>query len=262
MKNLVKKLLKFFTRLILKKYEPDVIGIAGSVGKRSLKKILVKVLRTKFNVRGNPDSHNNEFGLPLAVIGMDCPGKLYFGWFKVFGRALKLILKRDKNYPEVLVLEMLASKSGDLKHLTSMVPCKVGVVTSLDDAYLEHFKTLKKLSQELRLMISTSDKNSFAILNRDEEEIFAMSKKTDADILTFGFHSEADVRASDTTFKMNDNNEIVGIFFKISYLGSVVPIYLLDIKKKEDIYPALATIAVALVMGLNLVEISGVLKEV
>ncbi|MFZ2978802.1 MAG: Mur ligase family protein, partial [Candidatus Magasanikiibacteriota bacterium] len=254
--------LRFFTRLILKKYEPDVIGIAGSVGKRGLKKLVVKVLNTKFRVAGNPDAHNNEFGLPLAVIGVVDPGRSIFGWCKVFLKAVKLILRRDKKYPEVLVLEMLASKPGDLKHLTSMAPCKVGVVTSLNEAYLEYFKTLKKLGQELRLMISTLDKNSFAVLNRDEEDIFVMGNKTEADIFTFGFHPEADVRASDILFKKNEDDEVVGVYFKISYHGSMVPMYLFDAKKQEDVYPALAGIVIALVMGLNLVEISEVLKEV
>ena len=262
MKTIVKKFLRFFTRLILKKYEPDIIGIAGSVGKRGLKKLVVKVLSTKFRVVGNPDAHNNEFGLPLAVIGMVDPGRSVYGWCQIFLRAFKLILKRDKNYPEVLVLEMLASKPGDLKHLTSMAPCKVGVVTSLNEAYLEYFKTLKKLSQELRLMISTLDKNSFAILNRDEEDIFVMGNKTEADIFTFGFHVEADVRASDVLFKTGEAGETIGIYFKISYHGSMVPMYLFDAKRQEDVYPALAAIAIALVMGLNLVEITEILKEV
>jgi len=262
MRTLVKKLLKFFSRCILKKYQPDIIGITGSVGKTSVKDIAVKILSSKFRVVGNPEGHNNQFGLPLAIIGCTTPSRSFWGWCKVWGKALKLIFKRDKNYPEVLVLEMLASRSGDLEKLTNIAPCKIGVVTSLTDGYLDYFKTLKKLSQELRSMVSHLDKNNYAILNRDEEDIFAMSKKTDADVITFGFHPEAEVRASDLLEKFGDNGEKEGLYFKISYAGSVVPMYLAGAKKrKADVYPSLAAIAIALTMGLHLVEISEVLKS-
>jgi UDP-N-acetylmuramyl pentapeptide synthase len=54
---------------------------------------------------------------------------------------------------------------------------------------------------------------------------------------------------------------VEGLYFKIAYGGAVVPMYLSGIKKKSEIYPYLAAIAIALTMGLHLVEISEVLKE-
>lgn len=262
MKTLVKKFLRFLARLILKKYQPDIIGITGSVGKTSVKDIAVKILSTKFRVAGNFDSHNNEFGLPLSIIGLPTPGRSCLGWCRVCGRAIRLLFKKDKNYPEVLVLEMMAGKPGDLRYLTSIVECKIGVITSLSSSFLEYFKTQKKLSQELRVFISHLDKSNYAILNRDEEEIFNMGKKTEADVLTFGFHEDSDIRASDILLKTGETGETLGIYFKISFIGAMVPMYLSGAKKNEDIYPALAAIAIALTMGLNLVEISEVLKEI
>lgn len=262
MRAIVKKLLKLFSRAILRKYQPDVIGVTGSIGKTNVKDVAVKILSAKFRVLGNPNFHSNQYGLPLAIIGAITPCHSWWGWLKVFGRASRLLLKRDKNYPEVLVLEMLASRPGDLPYLTSIAPCKIAVVTSLHDAYLDYFKTLKKLSQELRFMVSHLDKNSFAILNHDEEEVWVMNKKTDADVLSYGFSSEAEVRASDILEKTTEDGGVGGLFFKVSYGGAVAPMYISNIKKKSDIYPYLAAIAIALTMGLHLVEISEVLKEV
>ena len=51
-------------------------------------------------------------------------------------------------------------------------------------------------------------------------------------------------------------------FFKVIYNGSIVPMYLSGIVGEHSIYRASAAIAIALVFGMNLVEISTVLKDI
>ena len=114
------------------------------------------------------------------------------------------------------------------------------------------------------MIVSHLKKTDYAILNRDDVEVFEMRKKTDADVITFGFHPEADVRTSDMSVKYSDDGRHwpEGVFFKVIYNGSIVPVYLPGIVGEHSIYRASAAIAIALVFGMNLVEISTVLKDI
>lgn len=264
MKIIVEKLLGWLAKMIVRKYRPEVVGVTGSLGKTSVKEIVVGILRHSFSVRGNHSSCNNELGVPLTIIGAKSPGKSFAGWFLVFCQAIKLLFCRDKNYPEILVLEMAANRPGDLEKLIKITPCHVGVVTTVSPAHLKFFKTVKKVSQEKRLIVSHLKKTDYAILNRDDAEVFEMSKKTDADVISFGFHPSADVRTSDVTTKFKDSEKQrpEGLFFKVIYQGNIVPMYLSGIIGEHSVYRASAAIAIALIFGMNLVEISNALRDV
>lgn len=264
MKYFVKKFIQFLSKRILHKHKPEVVGITGSVGKTSVKEIAVGVLARSFRVRGAASSYNNELGLPLTIIGEESPGRSVIGWLRVLGKGIGLAFKRDKNYPEVLVLEMAANQPGDIESLLNIAPCHVGVVTAVSPSHLKFFKTVKKVAQEKRLLISDLTRNDYAILNRDDAEVFEMRKKTDADVISFGFHPEADVRTSDMSVKFSEDGRHwpEGVFFKVIYNGSIVPMYLSGIIGEHSIYRASAAIAIALVFGMNLVEISTALKDI
>ena len=264
MKSVVEKILAILAKMILRRYKPEVVGITGSVGKTSVKEIAIEILSSNFRVRGNTLSYNNELGVPLTIIGEKSPGRSFFGWCYVFEKAIRLLLKRDEEYPEILVLEMAANQPGDIEKLLQITTCHIGLVTAVSPAHLKFFKTVKKVAQEKRLVVSHLKKTDYAILNRDDVEVFDMAKKTDAEVVTFGFHPEADVRTSDMSVRLSSDDKKwpEGIYFKVIYKGSIVPMYLPGIIGEHSVYRASAAIAIALVFGMNLVEISTALKNV
>lgn len=148
MKKIIMKLLAILARMIIKKYNPKVIAVTGSVGKTSSKEMIADVLANKFRVRSSIKNYNNEFGLPLTIIGLESPGKNILAWFKVLWRAKKLILFKDKNYPDVLVLEMGVDREGDMDYLLSIVRPDIGVVTNISHSHLEYFGSLEKIKKE------------------------------------------------------------------------------------------------------------------
>lgn len=260
MRYIIEHLLRFLSRRIIKKYDPDIVGITGSTGKTRVKDMVVRILQGRFRVVGSTESCGARLGLPLAIIGRK--PAVFFGWISVIARALKLCLTKNEDYPDVFVFEMSATKPGDLKYLTDIAPCQVGVVISAMTVDSALNKTVRKIVQENRWMVSQLPKTGFAVLNRDEDEVFQMAKKTEADVITFGFHSEADVRASDVGLKAGlENPDCSSVIFKVTYKGGVVPFHLPVVQKEQDIYYALAATAVALIFGMNLVEISRILKE-
>ena len=142
-------LLRILSKKIIRKYQPEVVGITGSIGKTSGKEAIAAVLGRRFVVRKNFKNYNNEIGLPLTIIGVDkTPGRSPLGWLKVFWQALKLLAVKDEKYPEILVLEMGADKPGDIKYLADIAPCKVGVLTFISHVHTEFFKTIQKIAQE------------------------------------------------------------------------------------------------------------------
>lgn len=263
LKNLLQSIIRDLAKRILAKYKPDVIGITGSVGKTSSKEAIAYVLETKFSVRRTLKNYNNEIGLPLTVIGADkAPGKSILGWLKVIWKAKKLLLARDNNYPEVLVLEMGADKPGDIEYLTEIAPCKVGVLTFISHAHTEFFKTIKKISQEKRIIISHLKQDGFAVMNFDNEMVMQNIGATKAEVLTYGFKDGADLRATDVNLiKDSQTGWPSGLNFKVLYKGNVVPVFLPGVVSKSSISAALAGLAVGTIFGVNLVEGSQALSK-
>ena len=255
-------ILRNLSKKILKKYRPDIVGITGSIGKTSTKEAATAVLKSRFNVRANVKNYNNEIGLPLTIIGIEkTPGKSVFGWFGAIGRALKMLAKRDTNYPEILVLEMGADKPGDIAYLTDIAPCKVGVLTYIAHAHTEYFKTVKKIAQEKRTIVSHLSDDGFAVVNFDNEMVME-NAKTKAEIISYGFKEGADFQATDVNI-ITDQETVwpTGLNFKVNHAGHIVPVFLPGIMAEHLIPAALAGMAIGHIFGVNLVDAAAALRE-
>ena len=261
LRSILHWILRSLSKKILKKYRPDVIGITGSIGKTSAKEATTAVLKTKFRVRSNVKNYNNEVGLPLTIIGAEkTAGKSIFGWLAIFFQATKLIACREKNYPEMLVLEMGADKPGDIAYLTDIAPCKVGVLTFISHAHTEYFKTLKKIAQEKRVIVSHLNDDNFAVVNYDCVLVVENSK-TRAELVTYGFKSGADFQASDVHVITDETTGWPsGLNFKVNHKGSFVPVYLPGAVAEHFIPAALAAMAVGHIFGVNLVDAAAALR--
>lgn len=264
LKTILIYFLRFFSKKIIKKYRPDVVGITGSIGKTSSKEAIATVLGARFSVRSNYKNYNNEIGLPLTIIGIDkTPGNSFFGWVAVFFKALALLLlpRGRKSYPEILVLEMGADKPGDISYLTDIAPCKVGVLTHISHAHIEAFKTLKKIEQEKRIIISHLASDGFAVLNFDHELVMENASKTKAEVLTYGFKEGADFQATDVNIIVDEiTGWPSGINFKVSHQGHIVPVFLPGRIAEHLISSVLSGIAVGSIFGINLVEAADALR--
>jgi len=246
MRRLLELKLKIYARWVLKKYQPRIIGITGSVGKTSAKEAIAWVLGRKFAVRASQKNYNNEIGLPLTILGLESAGHSLFGWLGIFFKAWRLLLFRDKTYPSFLILEMGVDRPGDMDYLLSIVSPDVGVATTIGQAHLEYFGSVDKIRQEKQKLIERIPSQGLAILNYDNEITRAMAEISRAKVLTYGFEAGADLRAQD----LRHNN------FKLNYQGSIVPVFLQRPVNQPLAYALLAGVAVGLDCELNLLEIA------
>ncbi len=255
-KKLLHLKLKILGKMVLAKYKPYVIGITGSVGKTGAKEAIVQVLSQKYYIRGSQKKYNNEIGLPLTILGFNSPGKSIVGWIGLFWRAGMLWLKKDKNYPEILVLEMGIDRPGDMKYLTKITKPNMGVMTRVGETHLEFFGSIEEIEKEKGLLIKNLNEEGTAILNYDDERI--RNIKTKNKIITYGFEKGSDVLAKDLKFNFEGNKEVEnlqGVSFIISYSHKEEKVILPNVIGYSSIYAALAGAATGLAYGMKLSEI-------
>ena len=256
--KLLHKILAYFAKKIIKKYNPLIIGVTGSVGKSSTKEAIYTVLKTKFDVRCTLKNYNNEIGLPLTIFGFSSPGRNIIGWLNVFLKISKTLLFQVK-YPKILVLEMAADHPGDIKYLTNIASPRIGVITAVGLTHTEFFKSINAVAREKQVLLKNLKEKDWAILNIDDERIGVMGDKTSAQILTFGLSEKANIQATeikvDQELLDGETPKVRGLLFKVNYRGSTVPVFLPNIINQAQIYSVLGSIAVGLALGLNLIDI-------
>lgn len=260
MRKIIEKILFILARMIIKKYQPKIIGITGSIGKTSTKEAAFSVLQSHFRVRQTDKNYNNEIGLPLTIIGAASGGRSLIGWMKVVMKAFSLLLMEDKTYPEVLILEMGADKPGDIEYLTTIAPCDIGVVTKVAPVHIEFFGSVEKIAAEKRKIVSHLNKDGIAILNFDDETVLGMAKGLKSSVLSFGYTENADVHAVDLE-RQGSVDDLPGVKFKLLYDGSAVPVFLPRVLGQHQTYAALAAAAIGIAMKLNLIDIANGLQS-
>ncbi|MGB9848168.1 MAG: UDP-N-acetylmuramoyl-tripeptide--D-alanyl-D-alanine ligase [Minisyncoccia bacterium] len=261
--NILKTTLRYLAILTLRKYKPFVIGITGSVGKTSTKEAIFTVLSQEKKVRRSKGNFNNELGMPLTIINDYEKISGIFFWFKVFIFSLKQLIFTNKNYPEILVLELAADKPGDIEYLINIARPKIGVITAIGETpvHVEHYPNSQAVAKEKSKLIESLSANGFAILNRDDLIVWGLRNRTRAQVISFGFHEESDVQILGLEYKFDKKGLPEGMTFKIQYGNILVPFRLYNTIGKPQVYAAAAAAAVGITMGINLVKIGEALEK-
>jgi UDP-N-acetylmuramoyl-tripeptide--D-alanyl-D-alanine ligase len=181
--------------------------------------------------------------------------------FQILSKKLKVRKILNQNLPfvskdEILIFETKVDNLKLFNFLIKNSSQPILMITHFGEIPPDRDSFLgdKKEVEEILKFIKTMSANGQLILNFDDEAVREIKNSTNLKILTFGFQSGSDFRASD--IKLNH-----GTNFKLNYQGNTVPIWLDYLFGKEQIYSALAAISIATIFDLNLVEISQVLKS-
>lgn len=262
MRQILQFKLKLLAKLIVRKYKPHIIGITGSIGKTSSKEAIETVLDGRFRVRASFKNYNNELGVPLTIIGHESAGRSLSGWLSVFAKAWRLILITDKNYPEILVLEMGVDRPGDMAYLCSIATPEVGIETAVSYSHLEFFGSVNNIKKEKQVLIENVDNKGLSVLNYDNEFTRDMAEVSRAKVITYGIGEGANLQAQDISYNFSKGDyDLSGLHFKMSYDGSIVPVFMKNVLSEPAIYAALTGAAVGLHFGMNLVEIASALNN-
>jgi len=177
--------LKKESLIILKRFNPEIIAITGSIAKSSTKEAIFAVLGSKYKdqIGKSYGNLNNEMGIPLSILGYRqtpelwmWPGIIFCGLFKA------LFISK---YPKILVLELAADKPGDIEYLLSFIKPKIGVITTVGLTHLEQFKDIEGVEKEKSKLVSALPRDGKAFLNRFDKKVMAMAKKTKAKVIFY-----------------------------------------------------------------------------
>jgi len=265
MRKLIQKKLGFLAKQILKKYKPKIVAVTGSVGKTSAREAIYSALSAGYpgQVASALENYNNELGVPLAILGAAAPGKSVIGWLQVFCKACGLILKRKKDYPRILILEMAADRPGDIDYLVKIAPPDAAVVTSVGPSHLEFFSSLSAIAEEKEKLVKAAPEAGLIALNRDDPVVSKMTGR--APILRYGLLQDGEKINPDqilaSEIRLTLIGDVPGIIFKLNYRGASVPVRLPKIIARHQIYAALAAAAVCLYFKLHLIKIADGLKN-
>ncbi len=252
-KNIIAWILTLEARLVIKKYNPKIIGVTGNVGKTSAKDAVAAVLSKKFVVGKSLKSFNSELGVPLSILGlssaMSSKWEKPFLWLKNIYLGLKLIITKS-DFPEWLVLEIGADKPGDISSVSKWLHPDIVVITAIGEipVHVEAFATPEDLAKEKGYLIEALKPCGVLVLNADDERVATMlgRLKCDAKIITYGFSKGAILRASG--YKLFGS----GISFSVNYGGKVAPVKLSEIYGRPNVYSSILAMAVGVSQGIGL----------
>lgn len=313
MRKILKLILKILAKRVINRYQPTVVGITGSVGKTMAKEAIYAVLSRKFwarpvthktakageapdyiktlssglvfnpkivsnGVRKNEENYNNEFGVPMAVLGISPKSSSTYNLqLTTYNSRFELLIKLLKSvwlafgflkqkYPKFLILELAADRPGDIEYLVDIVKPQVGVVTAVGEVpvHVEFYASPQEVAQEKsKLIAQLSAHDGLAVLNYDDQTVLDMKEKSKVKVMTFGFNKEADVCVSDIAYFVGDNSdEIGGLSFKLGYVSSFVPVRVNGLAGVHQIYGLMVAVAVGLHFNMNLIEISGAFENI
>lgn len=151
-----------------------IVAVTGSVGKTSTKEALRHVLSAQGRSHASVASYNNHWGVPLTLTRM--PQDVAYG-----------------------VFEIGMSHAGEITPLSAMVRPHVAIVTIVEAVHIENFDSVDGIADAKAEIFAGLEPGGTAIINRDNphyERLRIHAQRCAGRIVTFGEHSEADVRAT------------------------------------------------------------------
>ncbi len=250
-RKILQRILKWITEKVIKKYNPLIVAVTGSVGKTSTKEAIYTTLKRYRSVRRSNKNLNTEIGAPLVFLGVNEPGKTFKEWLKIILKGFKLIIIRDKNYPAIIVMEMAADKPGDIEYLTGFIKPHIGVVTAIGETpvHVEFYKDVNEVVKEKSLLVKNTKKGGNVILNADDGRVFQMKGRAKTKVKTFGLSNRAEIRA--VNLKLTGSAEDPrGVSFEINHDTEKHEIKLPNIFDEGSVYSVLAAIGVGVSVGI------------
>jgi UDP-N-acetylmuramoyl-tripeptide--D-alanyl-D-alanine ligase len=152
------------------RYTGPLVGITGSNGKTTTKEMCAAILGVSGPCLRNEGNLNTEFGLPLTL------------------------LRREATHRSVVV-ELGMNHRGEIARLVAIAKPRVGVITNVGTAHIEHLGSREEIALEKGDLIAALAEDAIAVLNVDDPLVAAQAARTPAKVLRFGRGEHADVRA-------------------------------------------------------------------
>lgn len=197
-----------------------VVGVTGSVGKSTTKEIIACVLGSTWKVAKTPANHNNNIGMPMALLAMP-------------------------EDTEIAVVEMGMNHFHEIAYLSSISQPDLAVIINIGTMHIEHLGSMEGILQAKLEILEGMKENSKLFLNGDDNLLWNVHSKLPIPVTYFGERNpECSVFASNVTEKQGE------LFFDVTCGDKHIPVQL-QLEGSHYVPDALAAVAVGLELGVT-----------
>lgn len=129
----------------------QVVGITGSVGKTTTKEMVAAVLGRKYRVCKTPVNHNNDIGMPMAILDMP-------------------------EDTQIAVLEMGMNHFREIAYLSTIAKPNVAVIVNIGTMHIEHLGSIEGILQAKLEILEGMDSSGKIVLNGDDPLLWNQHK--------------------------------------------------------------------------------------
>jgi len=259
-RSIVVSILTAQARLLLRRHQPTIVAITGSVGKTSTKDAIYAAIKDSVSARKSQKSFNSELGVPLTILGLptgwDSPAR--WVWNIIDGGFTALFAR---SYPSVLVLETGVDAPGDMERLVSWLRPHYVVITRLPDVpvHVEQFASPEAVITEKMKLVHGMQSDGTLIYNHDDDRIKAQLPEVRQKALGYGRYLPTDFKVTKDQIQYKDDIPS-GISFTIEHAKETSKITLADVVGTQHAYGCAAALAVAHVLGVPAADASTALQ--
>lgn len=211
------------------KFNIPFIGITGSNGKTTTKELIAAVLSKKYKVHYTLGNLNNHIGVPLTILSMP-------------------------EETEIAIIEMGASKLGDIKELTDIAHPTHGIITNIGTAHILGFGNQENIVKtKTELYDALQEVKGHVFYNSDDEIISKVLPK-DCSFSTYAIQNKAEIKGE--LIKANPT-----VSFQWEKEGYSSPLVETQMIGKYNLYNMLAAVSFGDFFNVKEEDISAALKE-
>ena len=201
----------------LKRIGAKVVGITGSVGKSTTKEMVAQVLSSTFFISKTPANHNNDIGMPMAVLDMP-------------------------ENTQVAVLEMGMNHFGEIAYLSKIANPDIAVIVNIGTTHMEYLGSQLGIRQAKMEIVEGMDPRGLLLLNGDDVLLRHLDRDPQQRITYFGRTDGCAVQAFDVR-QEGDSLKFRVVAGKLSF-----PVEM-KLEGEHFVVDALAAVAVGLKMA-------------
>lgn len=165
------KALNDFAAAHRRQSEALVVGVTGSVGKTTTREMIHAVLSVRHTGIRSNRNFNNHIGLPLTLLQL-------------------------QSEHEFAVVEMGASRPGEIADLSASALPEVGVVTAVGAAHFAGFGSIEQIVETKGDLVAALPREGFAVLAGDDPRVLSMSRRARCNVVLAGEQSHNHIRAT------------------------------------------------------------------
>ena len=195
------------------------VGVTGSVGKSTTKEMIATVLESTYRVSKTPANHNNDIGMPMAILAMP-------------------------ETTQVAVLEMGMNHFREIAYLSQIARPQVAVIINIGTMHIEFLGSREGIRQAKLEILEGMEDNGTLLVNGGDDMLRQLPIPPAQPVIPFGLGENCSVRAE------NVRQEGDRLCFRACTPAGDFPVEL-ALEGEHFVADAMAAVAVGLELGVD-----------